>query len=235
MKGIYLATSALIAEKFDAQRTIEETKKNGFLGVQLFINPDYRVVGYSDLISELINSAQLGLVVHLPNIEVCDPADIMVAETFAAKVKNTLFITHYLPATQLPEVKGAKVGWENSKNIPDFNHIAEVQRKVSRDKTFFVFDFLRFMNTEDEKMKIKVIDFIRTTLESLRPGIDLIHIADKKSWECGFRDRGCMCALGQGIVTEFLPDIDRFLLQGGKIIFEYENLQMAIESLKVFK
>lgn len=233
MREIYLATSALIRENFDAQRTIEEAKKNGFFGVQLFINPSYRSQEYVASLSDSLNQFGLGLIVHLPNAEIINPADINVAESLVSAVPDTKVIVHYLPATQLPIVKGTRVGWENSVNRPDFDHIAETRRKVAVDNTFFVFDFLRLMNTGDERIKEQAATFIKETIQSLRPKLDLIHIADKTSWEIPFREG--MCPIGQGIVTEFLPEVLDFLSKDGRLVFEHEDLQMAIDSLRVFK
>ena len=88
----------------------------------------------------------------------------------------------------------------------------------------------RQLYVSDETQVQEGINYIKAQIKSLDPRKDVIHLDDKTSWILKFRD--CMCALGDGVMQEFLEDIKNF---GGVIVFEHENLQMALDSLKALK
>jgi hypothetical protein len=224
----YLATSALIAEGFDAHRTAEEATKHGFYGVQLFVNQEYHVPRYVGSLISVLREKNLGLIIHLPNTP--SPEDIQAAEDFVEEIPEASVIIHYLPATCLPQVKGTIVGWENSVNSPDLDHVNQTLEKVKADDSFFVFDCGRLMNTNDEDTKQQVRDFIDSVLQKLDPKRDILHLGDKTNWEGKFRES--MCPFGEGILAEFLPQVKEFVARGGKVVFEQEDLQMTIDSLK---
>ena len=229
-RRIYLATSALAAENFDAYRTIEEASKHGFYGVQLYINPDFYQPGYTTSLNTALRDKQLSLIVHLPNLP--NKTDIKVTSELAEHVPDSLALVHYQPLTQLPQIRGITIGWENSVNAPEIDHVVEVREHVKKDETFFVFDYGRLMITDQEETKRQIRHFIETTLSQLRPKKDVIHLADKTSWDKKFRE--CPCAFGQGVVSEFLPQVKDFVTRGGRVVFEDENLQMAIDGLRSF-
>lgn len=229
--GIYLATAALAKENFNAEKTIQQASDNGFDGVQLFINKSYYDPIYIDSLATEINKKDLGLIVHLPN----EPTkkDIEVLEQFVEKVPNSLAIIHYLPLTELPKVQNIQIGWENSINKTQTEHIDEVWEKVRQDKTFFVFDYARLMKTDSQEIKEQITGFIEKMFSKLRPNLDILHLADKETWEGEFRD--CMCVFGKGVVGQFKKEVKQFVDLGGKVVFEHEDLQMAIQSLKELK
>src|SRR5258706_12710345 len=232
MPEIYLASSALALEDFEGKRTIEEASQSGFDGVQLFLDPRYRNPEYESSILENLNQSGLKLVLHLPNT-VTDE-DIHIAENIVESFPDARVLIHYIPATELPNVNGTKVGWENSQIGPlsdeMVEHLRGVEERVKKDNTFFVFDMGRILYAEGEEEIAKTIDFIRLKIASLDPTKDIIHLADKTSWVLKFRD--CMCVLGEGVMVNFIEDIGKF---EGAIVFEHENLQMALQSLDFLK
>lgn len=229
-KRLYLASSALVAEGYSAVRTIDVASGHGFYGVQLYVNQDYYLKGYVERLIGRLNEKHLSLIVHLPNIPT--RSDLKVAQAFVNGTKDSLVLVHYKPLTTLPKIRGTKVGWENSVNAPDLAHIDEVMARVRKDSTFFVYDFGRLMYTDNAATKQVVRDFLSTTIPELRPDRDVIHIADKLYWHQRFRD--CQCALGMGVMSEFLPQVQHFVSQGGRLVIEQEDLNMAIESIRVF-
>lgn len=233
MPEIYLASSALINEGYEGVRTIEEAKRGQFAGVQLFLDPRYRDVNYRNALFEILRQSGLGLVLHLPNI--VQPEDITAAEAIVHEFPDAKVLIHYIPATQLPKIPGTTVGWENSQVGPltdeILQHLEEVKRRVAEDNTFFVFDMGRQLYTEnDETDPQKTIDYIKRIIRSLDPTNDVIHLADKWGWTMSFRET--MCVLGEGLMAYFIDDIRAF---AGVVVFEYENLDMAIKSLAVVK
>ncbi len=231
MPEVYLASSALISEDFDGNRTIEEAQKAGFKGVQLFLDPKYRDRNYLESVLISLETSELGLVLHLPNIV---EEDAQVAERIVKEYPETKVLVHYLPATELPVIEGTTVGWENSKIGPlsedMVEHLQKVKDKVFKDNTFYVYDMGRQLYASDESEVQRTIEFIRAEIRALDPKKDVIHLADKTSWILKFRDS--MCALGDGIMKEFIDDINNFQ---GPIVFEHENLEMALKSLEVIK
>ncbi len=232
MPEAYLASSALIAEQFDGNRTIEEANKVGFAGVQIFLDPKYRNPDYLESILVSLENSNLGIVLHLPNI--VEEEDVKIAEKIIREHPDAKVLIHYIPATELPNIIGTTVGWENSKigplNEEMLTHMEEVKQKVAQNNTFFVYDMGRQLYANDETQIQESINYIRAQIKSLDPKKDVIHLADKTSWVLKFRDS--MCALGDGIMQEFVEDIRNFK---GVVVFEHENLQMALDSLKALK
>jgi len=233
MPEVYLASSALKKENFDLLRTIEEAKNSGFDGVQLFINNQFSQEEYLKRTTEELKRSGLGLIVHLPN-EV-SPSDKNAAEYLVREFPDARVLIHLLPATELPDIEGTLVGWENSmvgKFGPEqVGHIDEVKKVVKKDNTFFVFDFGRMLYLEEEGVgKEEALKFIRDEISNLDPKKDIIHLSDKKSWVLKFRDS--MCVLGDGVCGELLEDIYNY---SGIVVFEHEDLQMALDSLTVVR
>jgi hypothetical protein len=233
MPEVYLASAALKEESFDGLRTIEEAKKNGFSGVQLFLDKKYHETEYLEEIFDKLHNSNLGLVLHLPN-EV-EEKDKEIAMMFSKEFPNCKLLIHYLPAVQLPDIDGVIAGWENS-IIGDFNdeqisHIEKVKKRVKDDDSFFVFDFGRMMYLEESELrKNEAFNYIKDQISRLDPRKDIIHLTDKKGWTITFRDGACV--LGEGICGDLLEELFNYQ---GIIVFEYENLQMAISSLEVIK
>ncbi len=232
MTETYLATSALAKEGFDGLRTVQEAKKSGFDGVQLFLDPKYRDEHYRKTLVSEIEDSKLGVLIHLPNevsLEDKQAAEILLKELPKARV-----LIHYIPAINLPDIQNTLVGWENSmigKFGPEqVGHIEEVKKKVREDNTFFVFDFGRTMYLDEEVGSENVTSFIKDEIKRLDPKRDIIHLADKGSWVLKFRDS--MCVLGDGICADLLEDILSF---DGVIVLEYEDLQTAVDSLSVIR
>lgn len=232
MSEIVLASSALIAEEFEGKRTIEEAQKAGFDGVQLFLDPRYREEGYADTVIDTLKASGLKLILHLPNT--VEEADIRVAERIVTQFPTAKVLIHYIPTTELPKVQGTKVGWENSRVSPldeeQLAHLAAVRQKVQDDDTFYVFDMGRPLYAATPEDQKRTIQHIKDEIAKLDPTKDVIHLADKSDWVMKFRD--CMCVLGEGVMREFMDDIRAF---SGPVVFEHENLQMALDSLKVLK
>src|SRR5258708_6708383 len=111
MPEAYLASSALIAEQFDGNRTIEEANKVGFAGVQIFLDPKYRNPDYLESILVSLENSNLGIVLHLPNI--VEEEDVKIAEKIIREHPDAKVLIHYIPATELPNIIGTTVGWEN--------------------------------------------------------------------------------------------------------------------------
>lgn len=232
MPEAYLASSALIAEGFDGNRTVEEAVNASFDGVQLFLDERYKNPDYRRSVIHSLRGTNLGIVLHLPNITTLK--DIAAASEIVYEYPNTNVLIHYLPETSLPKLDSTVIGWENSLVCPlnsgQIEHIAKVKCKVQEDKTFFVFDMGRLLYTDGNTSEDEAISFIRREIKCLNPQRDIIHLADKATWTSDFRES--MCTLGQGVMREFLGDIKQF---SGIIVFEHEDLQMAIDSLKVAK
>lgn len=238
MVEFYLASSALAKEqgedRFDGRRTIDEAVKHDFDGVQLFLDPKYRDPLYrSEIFKRIDENPSLGIIIHLPNI--VSQEDIEAAEDIAQKIPEARFLIHYKPTVEIPEINNVLAGWENSeigKFGPDqVGHIDEVKKQAKKDNTFFVFDFGRMMYLEEGDIgKEEALRFIREEINALDPKKDIIHLADKTSWVLKFRDS--MCALGDGICGDLLENI---LSYEGIVVFEHEDLQMAIDSLQVIE
>jgi len=231
MLEIYLATSALAEEGFEGKRTIEEARKANFDGVQLYLDPHYRDAEYREKVIEKLRESGLKLILHLP--DTVEQADKEAAEAMVDAFPESRVLIHYIPTTSLPEISGTRVGWENSHIGPlesvQRKHLEEVINKVDEDGTFFVFDMGRLLYTPNEDVSPQeTIDFIKNQLQELNPQKDVIHLADKKSWILKFRE--CTCVLGDGVMKHFLEDIKNFK---GAIVFEHENLQMALDSLTI--
>src|SRR3990172_5173688 len=112
MTETYLATSALIKEDFDGLRTIQEAKKAGFDGVQLFLDPKYRDENYRKAIVAELNDANLGVVIHLPNEVSLE--DKKAAELLVKELPQSRVLIHFRPTINLPDIEGSLIGWENS-------------------------------------------------------------------------------------------------------------------------
>lgn len=229
-KRIYLATSALKSENYEAMRTIDEAKRYGFYGVQFFVNQDYKGTSYIDELADRLRKEGLRGILHLPNVARLSEEQMEMADDFALNTNEGKILIHYLPATAMPLIRGARVGWENSVDKPDTEHVDEVRRRVIWDDTFMVYDFGRQMNTTNRAEQKKVTLYIGKVLQTLRPTEDIIHVAGKKSWEGSFREE--MCSLQESIEAAFLPQIREQVYQGLRIVFEHERLDLAVKSLK---
>jgi len=225
---VYLASSALIRDGFDGLRTIEEAQRSGFDGVQLFLDPGYRRDEYLSRVIQELAYSQLGLVIHLPNIMA--PEDLAPAEELVSQFPASKLLIHYLPTTELPSIRGTKVGWENSVIGYDLDHIAKTRSAVARDDTFFVFDMGRPLVLENKVKPNIAVHRIREEIQALRPHVDLIHTADKDDWNTRFK--GHWRPLGKGVCLALLGEMRAFQ---GIVVLEHEDLKMAVDSLRVLK
>lgn len=230
MSEIYLASSALIHEGFDGFATIREARKHLFDGVQLYLDPSYRDVNYRDGVVKSLSRGDLGVVLHMPNIPT--PLDISAIRDLQARLGRSRTLIHYEPLTK-PFVSDLHLGWENSRNGTIKRkhqdvHLRELRNAVRRDNTFIVFDMGRMAYTDELTDEDRTIGFIREQMNRLIHRRDIIHTADKDNWEVEFRNG--MCALGNGVMKHFLSDLQHY---HGIIVFEYEDLNMAIESRRI--
>lgn len=231
MPEVYLASSALVKDQFEGKRTIEEAARYGFDGVQLYLDPRYRRAEYCSQVATVLQQSGLGVVFHLPNMPTPDDFDGL--RRMAQELPKQRTVLHYLPATNRPKIDGAVIGWENSvTGRHDAKHIRDVFNLSCREGTFFAFDFGRSQFTEagEFEKQAEILTFIRRMLSKLNPKKDIIHLADKKTWEGNFRD--VMCALGQGICRVLIDDLRKF---SGVVVMEHEDLQMAVDSIDVLR
>lgn len=228
MAKVYLASSALIKEGYDGLRTIVEAHKAGFDGVQLFLDPKYRQDRYLARITNALAFSNLGLVVHLPN-EVC-PADIQATEKLVKSRPDAKVLIHYLPITQLPNLNGARVGWENSQTGWDPIDIRKTKDAANRDGTFFAYDLGRQLVLDGKVTPDTAVRAVKRNIQHLKPHKDIIHAADKDNWNSRFRDH--WLPLGQGICAGLLADIRNYQ---GIVVLEHEDLQMAVASLSALR
>lgn len=229
-----LASSALKDEGFDGLRTIEEAVKGDFGSVQLFVDKKYRNPEYLESIITNLKDSDLEIVLHLPNTLIEE--DVKVAEKITQNFPDTKVLIHFEPTTTLSLIENTIVGWENSLigrlDQEMRGHIEAVTQKVQEDDTFLVFDMgrLLYAGEKDVASQEEVIAFVKDQISKLDPTKDIIHFTDKTSWELPFREVACI--LGDGIMGEFMEDLANF---EGQIVFEYENLGIALKSLKAIK
>jgi hypothetical protein len=137
---------------------------------------------------------------------------------------------------QIPNINGQKVGIENGQTGTYAPENIAAAYRLSRDaRSFFVLDPGRIMYATDQFPPRVIEKFILGYIERMKPRNDIIHMADKTSWSKRFREASCALGADNGIgvfMIEALRDFDR---RGGLIVFEHEDLQMALESLKVFE
>jgi hypothetical protein len=227
MAEVYLASSAVPG--FGGQETIEAAFTAGFDGVQLYLDPRYREIVYTDTTLRILALSRLGLIVHLPP-ELTNE-DVAAARRIAIHRPGTKMLIHNGPATYTPEIPGSVVGWENSvtgKHAPD--HIIETQHKSLRQGKPFVYDFGRSRQPGTDEEHARIIKFIKGMIASMRPGKDIIHAANQLSWDKSFRE--CESSLARGIWTCLVPDLVKW---PGVVVLENENLEMAKEGLKVLR
>lgn len=233
--GLFLASSAFKEEGFDLLRTVHEGISNGFSGVQLFINENWVDNRKIDQLAIEIKNHGLELLIHLPNLP--DKRILKACGRLGNTVPEARALIHFKPALKLPIIRGEKrkileVGWENSmigSNSEAIEHLERVMEKVLLDRTFMVFDTGRLMYPPLKQEE--AIELVRQVMTELKPNKDVLHVADKNSWDGKYQDHWCHLGDKNGVNYQLLPDYRRFLTEGGRVVLEHESLSMAIDSL----
>lgn len=218
---VYFASS--VSPEFDGRRTIIEAIANGADGVQLFLDPRYREQAFRKEVTQRLVGQKLGVIWHLPNTPTNEDISAMIC--LAGDTGQNIALIHHLPATELPQIKGIRIGWENSIIGYFPEHLETTKEMAERDGTFLVYDVLRMCYPSPTTDHENIIRYIRESLTGLPEGTYL-HLADKKTLGGKFRDEEC--ALGDGIATNFLDLLRSFK---GVIVLEHENLDLAIKTL----
>lgn len=240
-----VGVASSIMPDFDTQRTVDFATENNCTAVQPFINEQLRDQKYLDgLIERLKSNPNLDVILHLPNMDKLEKADVEAA----AQIENALLprrvrtLVHYeegMTVAQVPVVAGEKVGIENSltgmhSHEAHKRHVLDALILARETGSFFVFDPGRMMYRDSEMHDVQPIrDFILQIIKALDPAIDVIHMADKGSWDMRFRE--WPLAFPEGISDFMVRALQDFHEQGGVIIFEHEDAEMALASVKYFE
>jgi len=224
MAEVYLASSAIAG--FDCIETVRTAKETGFAGAQLYLNKSFEDPRYTQELIDVLGLAGIGFCIHLPNHP--DKTSITAASAIAEEFNDAKMLMHYLPRRTMVEIPQARMGWENSiTGVHDLTHIKMVQKLAKQQDRFFVFDYGRSLYSGFPTKQSRILRELNGVLSSLRPGVDMIHSADKTSWTKPFRET--MCAVGPdiGVGRALFPALAQYR---GVVVMEHENLGMALES-----
>ena len=221
---LYLANSTFRSRGFDFLLTIEAAAREGFRGVQLYL--DEEKARDADLIGKTARAArerELEIVVHLP--DAAPPECITAAHLLLRHQRHRRAIVHYPCRGETPFLKGIGTGLENSIAGLDERYYARLFRAVERSRAFLAFDLPRlFARRADDRERLYV--FARHVLSGMS-GNDFLHLIDQRTEGCG---REGWVPLGEGLLA---PLMGVFLDFAGGIVFEYERLEMATASRDV--
>ncbi len=231
MTEVYLSTAAIssVPKKFDSIETLAEAG-DGFDGVQIYLDSRFYDREYRHRFAKSAKSTRLGLIVHLPDRP--NDQDLAIVQGLVDEVPRTKVLVHYGPLKTAPKLENSRVGFENSVSHFDPLHIWHLYLLTRVQRRPFVFDYGRSFkaNDLDLRRQKRIIGFTRSMIKRLNSGQDIIHAKDKRQWSSRFRET--MCPLGQGISGQIVPELQQF---NGIVVLEHTNLQMARESIGIFK
>lgn len=141
----------------------------------------------------------------------------------------------------IPRFNNMVVGVENSKTREfDVKHVMNTLKFARAHDIPFVFDIGRIMypiklkgekeaSLINENIRKQIIRFIKLIIGKMDPKRDIIHTSGKTEFG-KFRDYAC--ALGaEGDITEpLMDDMNEFILNGGIVVLEHEDLKQALDS-----
>jgi hypothetical protein len=235
-----LANSAIPG--WDNIEAVRVAAEYNFKFVQLFLDHRVKDPIYRKNLIDALNNTQLGVILHLPEVSKEGYTLNEEAKVAAEDIQKNLnsrdikILVHYEEGMQvkdIPTIKGQKVALENSKNfVFDPNHVLKVIELTNQAGVGFVFDPERILFAVDDNGKAidteVIVEFVKNIMRKLKPGSDLIHLRDKTSWTESFRKS--LCAFPHGINNAFISEVKDFSNQGGTIVWEYEHLDLALES-----
>ena len=229
MSRIYLASSVFRSQAFDLRQTVRAAVWYRFAGVQLYLSRDLLVSEfYLKQVRDVAAQARLKVLLHLPDD--FDDFYLPAAEILLSRQKEKNLVVHFFPGMQIPRWPGMVWGLENAFSGRDEMYFNELARIVAERKGFLVFDIPRLFalpvaHRED------LAAFTRGVLKKMGSG-DVLHLVDFRGDD---PSRRTWCVLGEGNMGLFQEEIGSF---PGAIVFEYENLKMALKSratLEVWK
>lgn len=230
--------------------TIDFAEQNGISSIQLFLNDKF--VGDEEymikVVEQLLASTKIHtVVIHLPNdFREITESYIIRTEWLINLLPHKKFVvlTHYeegMSKEDIPIVNGNRIAIENSKTGEfDRQHVLAALDLAREAEVPFVFDLGRIMYLDPESPRfrgevIQLFAFIEDMIGELDPNRDIIHAADKTDWKARFRD--CWTYLGdlQGKAFPHIPSLSRFSADGGVIIFEHEDTDLAWKSVQAIE
>lgn len=236
-----LATASV--SRWDNIETVKTALEYGFTTVQLFIDPLVRQDKYRAELIQLLKSTQLILVLHLPDIEKENPdlnaEYIRITEEIVSTIDNkvTILIHHTedMNEDSIPKILGKPVALENSKTgFYDPQSVTQPLELCRAVNVPFVFDWERILYTKQPDGTIvsesEIIVFIKSVLEVLDPSRDIIHLRDKFEWSIPYRQS--ITVFPKGINKAFIEEIKGFERAGGLVVWEYEQMDLTLASLK---
>ena len=229
MGQIYLANAAFKAAGYDLGATVKAAAREGFAGVQLYVNE----IDQDDLpamrrladVARAAHDASLGVIVHLPRV---------VTEAIAEATRVLLrfessprAIAHYEPGRPVPEIEGVQVGLENAIQGLDPQYYEQLIAEWNARATFLAFDPPRLFGRRRVDLA-SAYSFAEQMLDELRPD-DVLHLIDQR--RPGGR-RADWCVLGRGLLAPLLP---RLAAHPGLIVLEFETLGQSVASKAVLE
>jgi hypothetical protein len=155
-------------------------------------------------------------------------------------------LIHYeagMTTLSVPKISGIPAMLENSltgnldkdhRRIP-FNehrdHLIAGHKLARTLGVGFVFDPGRLMYPLLGAKEHHVRSLVVELHERLVPGVDMLHIADKRRLKDPFRASDNPCPFGEGVFKFYLAHVHSFHKKGGVVICEHEDYNLAVASL----
>jgi hypothetical protein len=218
---IYLANAAFKAADYDFALTIEAAAREGFAGVQLYVNEaNERRRSMLAGIARSARDADLGVLVHLP--DTVTQATARAARLLLQYQRSPRALIHYRPGQPIPAIEGVRIGLENAIQGLDAAYYEQWARACRRRGTFAVFDVPRLFGRRNVDLRA-ARPFARDGLCRLR-ATDVVHLIDQK--RPGSR-RADWCVVGRGLLRPLLPLI---AAHPGPVVLEFEKPGQAVAS-----
>lgn len=223
-------------EKFGLIPTMELALRENHGAVQIYLNDAFCTTEYLEQLLPLIAQFKGTIILHLPDRGALHETHLAAATTIVSGFldKDIRVLIHYeegMVAEDVPAILDKKVGLENSKTgVFDPIHVLEALRLARSMGTFFVFDHGRIMYGSAYSADL-LYQWIQAVIEELDAENDIMHSADKTSWDLRYRESSTHLGDVDGVGYSLVAALRNFHLDGGVIIFEQENLDQALRSI----